>query len=506
MATPRGVGETGNVWRQAKPKARPPRAANVSYLAEQIESLQQQGDMYTKKLEVERRRNDDLDKKIVRAQKKLLEQQKSIGGLNHARDGLVSRAKNLRTLENRLEKVLIKYNETQNTNKLLRQTIQNLRKEKQGQMQILDRLGRDLVKKNQLVKTVVDDQMAAAEARENASRKRDIVLQEMAEEAEEFQSEYDDRKAELQEEQELGKQLQARQLNKSSPSATEVRDGYQLGNMSVGQEQEVRTGSNKAYWSIAKKEVDLRRQSDRLLKIEESWNKIMEETEINSIDDIVAEFIRTEEENFSMFNMINELNREMEALEVENGELKADVGKMKGGEGGADNRQHMKEELEKQITAQQARAIANQEHIDRIGAVLGTFKEDILNIFNKVGCNDEALGQQLSSAGVTEMNILQFLGIIEERISELVQISQFNRDRREMGGKAEPALDDKPATPRSNKMPSGIPSIAEIISDDDDDEDDSAQVKPISVNDAMDRMANKIVDFQQRKPARPSKR
>merc|ERR1711865_328385 len=150
-----------------------------------------------------------------------------------------------------------------------------------------------------------------------------------------------------------------------------------------------------------------------------------------------------------------------------------------------------------------------QEHIDQVSQVLGTFKEEILSIFNKVGCNDEALGQQLSSAGVTEMNILQFLGIIEERISELVQIQQFNRDRREMSAKAEVPLDDtgsKPVTPRSNKMPTGIPLISDIISDDDEDEDENANVKPISVHEAMDRMEKKIVDFQQRKPARPQRK
>lgn len=503
----RGNTETGNVWRKQKP--RPPRSSNVSYLAEQIESLQQQGDMYTKKLEVERRRNDELDKKIQRAQKKLLDAQKSVGGLNSARDGLVSRAKNLRTLENRLEKVLIKYNETQNTNKMLRQTIQNLRMEKQGQMQILERLKKDLSKKLQNVKAVVENQSIATDTRDNAVRKREILLQEMAEEAEEFSTEYEDRRLELSEEQELGKQLQARQLTKSSPSTNEIREGYQLGNMSVGQEKVVRAGSNKAYWSIAKKEVDLKRQSERLLKIEEAWNKIMEETQINSIEEIVAEFIRTEEENFSMFNMINELNRDMEHLEVENGLLKQKVADMKGDDGVPDNRQHMKAELEKQIKAQQARAGVCQEHIDQVSQVLGTFKEEILSIFNKVGCNDEALGQQLSSAGVTEMNILQFLGIIEERISELVQIQQFNRDRREMSAKAEVPLDDtgsKPVTPRSNKMPTGIPLISDIISDDDEDEDENANVKPISVHEAMDRMEKKIVDFQQRKPARPQRK
>jgi hypothetical protein len=60
--TERGVGGTGAAWRKQKPSVLH-RTAEAS-MAEQIENLQDQGDMYTRKIEIERRRNHDLDRKI----------------------------------------------------------------------------------------------------------------------------------------------------------------------------------------------------------------------------------------------------------------------------------------------------------------------------------------------------------------------------------------------------------------------------------------------------------
>ena len=39
--------------------------ADANYIVEKIEELQRQGDLYTKKIEIERRRNEDVDMKIM---------------------------------------------------------------------------------------------------------------------------------------------------------------------------------------------------------------------------------------------------------------------------------------------------------------------------------------------------------------------------------------------------------------------------------------------------------
>jgi len=385
--------------------------------------------MYTKKIEIERRRNEDMDKKIKRARAKLLAAQKEIGGVNAAQEGMVSKAKKLRTYENRLEKTLRDYNTTFNYNKTLKQTIQNLRREQQQQFQIRDKLEKELaLKKNQMVQTIVAQQ-AATDARDKAQRQVEALRQAIAEEIEEFEAEYQDKFEELQDEKDAQKALGIQKPKKEAASETTKSDDYKLGNMSTQEEKKMRGQNNKAYWSIAKKEVDLKRQTERVQTYEEAFAKIQQETGISSIDEMVTAFITAEEENFSLFNMINELNREMETLEVENGDIKAQIDKLKASQGGGKSRVGMKKYLERQIEVSNQKAVLYKEKLDNALKVIDSMKTGIISIFQKVGCNDEALGQQLASTGVTDMNLTQFLGIIEQRINEIVQMNNTFSDK-----------------------------------------------------------------------------
>jgi len=423
----RGV-TNGSAWRKQQ---------KGSYMSQQIENLQDQGDMYTKKIEIERRRNEDLDKKIRRARAKLLGVQKDIGGVNAAQEGMVSKAKKLRTYENRLEKTLREYNTTFNYNKTLKQTIDNLRTEQQQQFQIRDKLEKELAgKKNHMVQTIVAQQ-AATDARDKAQRQVEALRQQISEEMEEFDAEYQERYEELQDERDAGKALALAAQKKTTvhhkPQETAATpkesDDFKLGNMSTQEEKKMRGQNNKAYWSIAKKEVDLKRQTERVQTYEEAFAKIQQETGISSIDEMVTAFITAEEENFSLFNMINELNREMETLEVENGDIKNQIEKLKEQQGGGQSRVGMKKYLERQIEVSNEKAVLYKDKLDSALKVVDSMKNGIISIFNKVGCDDEALGQQLASTGVTDMNLTQFLGIIEQRINEIVQMnSTFNGD------------------------------------------------------------------------------
>ena len=62
----RGVSkQSGAAWRRQNPRKQTHlhKSAETS-MAEQIENLQDQGDMYTRKIEIERQRNEKLDAKI----------------------------------------------------------------------------------------------------------------------------------------------------------------------------------------------------------------------------------------------------------------------------------------------------------------------------------------------------------------------------------------------------------------------------------------------------------
>ena len=127
-------------------------ASNSSAAAAQIAKLQDQADTYTRKIEMEKRRIEELDKQIEAMEKNILSQRKKMGGVNAAKENHAQIQKQIKILENRLEKVrsapalaalppwiaslvgvlqaLQKFNEALAHNKQLRETIDNLRRER----------------------------------------------------------------------------------------------------------------------------------------------------------------------------------------------------------------------------------------------------------------------------------------------------------------------------------------------------------------------------------------
>jgi hypothetical protein len=62
-------------------------------------------------------------------------------------------------------------------------------------------------------------------------------------------------------------------------------------------------------WEIARREVEVKEQSAKLAELEEAFGKIQESTGISTIDEMVNAFVQTEDRNYAILTMINDLNR-----------------------------------------------------------------------------------------------------------------------------------------------------------------------------------------------------
>jgi hypothetical protein len=79
---------------------------------ERVQTLMQQGDSYAKRLDFERRRSQELDLCLVRLRELHSETRKKLCNTTNAQlCAATSDVKSIRTLENRLDKVLTRYNE-----------------------------------------------------------------------------------------------------------------------------------------------------------------------------------------------------------------------------------------------------------------------------------------------------------------------------------------------------------------------------------------------------------
>jgi len=78
-----------------------------------------------------------------------------------------------------------------------------------------------------------------------------------------------------------------------------------------GVEDKLKKKVNKAAWGIAKEKVDVQVSVERVQNFEEAFLKIKAATGIGDIDELVRVFIKNEDQNFSLFNYVNEQTNEV---------------------------------------------------------------------------------------------------------------------------------------------------------------------------------------------------
>ena len=111
-------------------ESRDQKKSSSSSGAADIQRLQDEAARYLKKIEKERANIEDLDRGIAKYQEKILDQKSRLGGVNAAQENNKLVQMQIRVLENRLDKNLMKFNETLGQNKALRMKIDEYRRER----------------------------------------------------------------------------------------------------------------------------------------------------------------------------------------------------------------------------------------------------------------------------------------------------------------------------------------------------------------------------------------
>lgn len=96
------------------------------------------------------------------------EARRKTGGIHRARDASLQYVRQVKVLENRLEKSTIKLNEALQRNKELRELIDNLRRERLNYQDIYKKVERELQEKKREMASIIEISNIAYEARDQA--------------------------------------------------------------------------------------------------------------------------------------------------------------------------------------------------------------------------------------------------------------------------------------------------------------------------------------------------
>lgn len=192
------------------------------------------------------------------------------------------------------------------------------------------------------------------------------------------------------------------------------------------------------------------------MSYEDAIRKIQESTGIYDINEIITKFLEAEEQNFSLFNYVNDINSEIERLEHHIADMRNQIEKYRG-QGMSTDTQRKKNlrALEEKLAKTEKKVEEYDARYQSAKRVLDQLKNGIHSIFTRIGASsnlvtsstanttapngnannngtngnnsgegsgtsttyDEMLGNQ----GVTESNMMQYLGLIEQRTAEILQ-------------------------------------------------------------------------------------
>jgi coiled-coil domain-containing protein 63/114 len=377
-----------------------------------LQKLQEQTESYTRRIDAEKQRIEEVDKKIKSMNAKIMEQRARMGGVHAARENNLKIQKQIKILENRLDKSLVKFNEALAHNKAMRENIDNLRRERVVFDGIYKKLERELEERKREMAKIIEVSNIAFEARDRAQQEMAMLKAQADKEQQNFEKEW----------RELGNLIE--QDKKVKEFMRQREKLHELkGEFKADDEERLRKKIIKGNPEIAKHQKDQKASLERVHSYEEAFAKIQQATGIKDIDELVTTFIEAEDQNFALFNYVNELNAEVEKLEEQINEIKVEIEKYKGAGQSFDNqRKKILKDLEERLEKTEARAALHEQKADAAARTIAALKSGIQSVFEKIGCSATALSDMLGNGGVTEGNMMQYLGIIEQRTNEILQM------------------------------------------------------------------------------------
>ena len=361
------------------------------------------------KIEQEKLKSQDLDNKIAEYQDTLLQLRKNMGGVNSGAEKQKKLSKEIKNLENRLDKAMQKYNQTISHNKQLRLEIDKLRKDKNIYEATYKKLQEDLKNK----RTEMADAIASAEQayknREKALETLEELKRNNEKEQEQYEKEWTELLSQIEQEKKRKEFIQKKENEKKLENS--------LADIDPEDEQKIK---NLAKLSDAEKISS--NESVQLVKnYEEALAKIKAETGVETLQDLVDAFLGYEEKNTALLNFVNELTTEIEQLEKQIEEIKSEIARYKQMGALTDtSKKRMLQKMEEKLAGMEFKNSVNEQRQKESMKTIAFIKEQLKNFIQALD-PEEPLLKEMDEEALTESNMMHYLSEVELKANKIIQ-------------------------------------------------------------------------------------
>ena len=218
--------------------------------------------------------------------------------------------------------------------------------------------------------------------------------------------------------------------------------------------------------------------------------ELLEQVGVETLERLIVTLQQSEEAIFARYNDVQSATAETERMELENKHLDEEVAKQAAELQGLESSNEKKQrDLEGSITSIQSLTIKCEADLSLHESALGAMQANLVKLFRNIAI-DEAVDQQILETGINDRNITDYLGIVEQRIDDLIQMRRaaehqvLEREdfvksisRKKEGSLVRPTLPD---------------SRVDVQEEEFGEEDGQGKVQPVSVSMLKEFMNKKV--------------
>jgi hypothetical protein len=331
-------------------------------------------------------------------------------------------ARQIRMLENRLDKAMIKFNEAQSIRKTYEQIVKRLKEERIGFDHQLAAIERTLKAKERDL-----DELKMMS--HDATHARDVARNELA------QFRHSHEEARRVREKELAERKSYVESRIEQTRRMEQRDEKQReaeraakGDLTEEQERELRKKeAAEAFASEGAAANRAREEENLVTKYEDMFRRIKEATGVSDVNEVINKFMTQEDTQRSLEDTVREQQQKVDALSEERNTLKTRLEEVKYSGAANVGSRRIVDEFESQLTDANAVCERNRQKYERVAKILINVKAGVEHLQDKlevlratVAANNASEGSQQEEwaepVSVADDTVTQALALCEQKI------------------------------------------------------------------------------------------
>ncbi|CAL8105819.1 unnamed protein product [Calicophoron daubneyi] len=246
-------------------------------------------------------------------------------------------------------------------------------------------------------------------------------------------------------------------------------------------------------------EIARAQQKKKIEQYEEAMDKLQQITEKHDVHGIIRVYQRKEDENFTNFNYVTELNNHIEDVREDIERIQLSMKECLKDNAHLEETKHKQmHSLEVKMNMDKKASDADKLRVAQIHKVLDEIKSQIKMLAVKLGCDISKIVEMLGGDGeeVTERNLMLYLNALEQRVDELLSIKCYASSKglldseRNDDSKTGMTLGLVEPTKLQTDLSLSLPSLND--EEDDTSEQPHGSVRPLTQAELMTRVTKEI--------------